>query len=29
MSKRSPEVSVLTANRLVDGIVVFLAADGR
>jgi hypothetical protein len=28
MSKRSPEVSVLTANRLVDGIVVFLAPDG-
>lgn len=29
MSKRPPDVSVLTANRLHDGIVVFLAADGR
>jgi hypothetical protein len=29
MSKRQPEVSVLTANRLQDGIVVYLAADGR
>jgi hypothetical protein len=29
MSKRPPEVSVLTANRLQDGIVVYLAADGR
>jgi hypothetical protein len=29
MSKRPPEVSVLTANRLRDGIVVYLAADGR
>jgi hypothetical protein len=29
MSKRAPEVSVLTANRLTDGIVVFLAVDGR
>jgi hypothetical protein len=29
MSKRAPDVSVLTANRLIDGIVVFLAPDGR
>jgi hypothetical protein len=29
MSKRPPEVSVLTANRLQDGTVVYLAADGR
>jgi hypothetical protein len=29
MSKRPPEVCVLTANRLHDGIVVYLAADGR
>jgi hypothetical protein len=29
MSKRSPQVSVLTANRLADGSVVFLAADGN
>jgi hypothetical protein len=29
MSKRAPEVCVLTANRLQDGIVVYLAADGR
>jgi hypothetical protein len=29
MSKRAPDVAVLTANRLHDGIVVFLAADGR
>jgi hypothetical protein len=29
MSKRAPEVSVLTANRLTDGIVVFLATNGR
>jgi hypothetical protein len=28
MSKRAPDVAVLTANRLHDGIVVFLAADG-
>jgi len=28
MSKRAPNVSVLTANRLSDGIAVFLAADG-
>jgi hypothetical protein len=28
MSKRAPDVSVLTANRLQDGIVVYLAADG-
>jgi hypothetical protein len=28
MSKRPPSVSVLTANRLSDGIAVFLAADG-
>jgi hypothetical protein len=28
MSKRIPAVSVLTANRLHDGLVVFLAADG-
>jgi hypothetical protein len=27
MSKRAPDVSVLTANRLRDGIVVYLAAD--
>ena len=29
MSKRAPEVSVLTANRLTDGTVVFLAPDGN
>jgi hypothetical protein len=29
MSKRAPDVSVLTANRLTDGIVVYLAAEGR
>ena len=29
MSKRAPQVSVLTANRLTDGTVVFLAADGH
>jgi hypothetical protein len=29
MSKRAPNVSVLTANRLTDGIVVYLAADGQ
>jgi hypothetical protein len=29
MSKRAPEVSVLTANRLTDGTVVFLAVDGQ
>jgi hypothetical protein len=28
MSKRAPDVSVLTANRLHDGVVVYLAADG-
>lgn len=28
MSKRAPTTSVLTANRLQDGTVVFLAADG-
>ena len=28
MSKRAPDVSVLTANRLQDGVVVYLAADG-
>jgi uncharacterized protein DUF2849 len=28
MSKRAPDVAVLTANRLHDGIVVYLAADG-
>jgi hypothetical protein len=28
MSKRTPAVSVLTANRLHDGIVVFLGGDG-
>jgi hypothetical protein len=28
MSKRTPAISVLTANRLHDGIVVFLAAGG-
>ena len=28
MSKRAPQVSVLTANRLADGTVVFLAPDG-
>jgi Protein of unknown function (DUF2849) len=28
MSKRAPDVSVLTGNRLWDGIVVYLAADG-
>ena len=29
MSKRAPGVAVLTANRLHDGIAVYLAADGR
>ena len=29
MSKRAPDVAVLTANRLRDGIVVYLAAGGR
>lgn len=29
MSKRAPDVAVLTANRLHDGVVVYLAADGR
>jgi Protein of unknown function (DUF2849) len=29
VSKRAPDIAVLTANRLHDGIVVFLAADGR
>jgi Protein of unknown function (DUF2849) len=29
VSKRAPGVAVLTANRLHDGIVVYLAADGR
>lgn len=29
MSKRAPDVAVLTANRLHDGIVVFLSANGR
>jgi uncharacterized protein DUF2849 len=29
VSKRAPDVAVLTANRLHDGIVVYLAADGR
>ncbi len=29
MSKRTPDVAVLTANRLQDGIVVYLTADGR
>jgi hypothetical protein len=28
MSKRAPVISVLTANRLQDGIVVFLGAEG-
>jgi Protein of unknown function (DUF2849) len=28
MSKRAPAISVLTANRLQDGIVVFLGAEG-
>jgi hypothetical protein len=28
MSKRAPNVSVLTANRLADGLAVFLTADG-
>jgi hypothetical protein len=28
MSKRTPQISVLTANRLGDGIVVFLDTDG-
>jgi hypothetical protein len=28
VSKRPPDVSVLTANRLQDGIVVYRAADG-
>jgi hypothetical protein len=28
MSKRTPAISVLTANRLHDGIVVFLDAEG-
>jgi hypothetical protein len=29
VSKRAPNVAVLTANRLHDGIVVYLAADSR
>jgi hypothetical protein len=29
VSKRVPDISVLTANRLHDGTVVFLASDGR
>jgi Protein of unknown function (DUF2849) len=29
VSKRAPDIAVLTANRLHDGIVVFLAPDGR
>jgi hypothetical protein len=29
VSKRPPGVAVLTANRLHDGIAVYLAADGR
>ncbi len=29
MSKRAPDVAVLTANRLHDGVVVYLAADGQ
>jgi hypothetical protein len=29
VSKRAPGVAVLTANRLHDGIAVYLAADGR
>jgi hypothetical protein len=29
VSKRAPGVAVLTANRLHDGIVVYLAGDGR
>jgi uncharacterized protein DUF2849 len=29
VSKRAPNIAVLTANRLQDGIVVYLAADGR
>jgi Protein of unknown function (DUF2849) len=29
VSKRAPDIAVLTANRLHDGIVVYLAADGR
>jgi hypothetical protein len=29
VSKRAPDIAVLTANRLGDGIVVYLAADGR
>jgi Protein of unknown function (DUF2849) len=29
VSKRAPDNAVLTANRLHDGIVVYLAADGR
>jgi hypothetical protein len=29
MSKRAPDISVLTGSRLQDGIVVYLAADGR
>jgi hypothetical protein len=29
MSKRAPDISVLTANRLHDGTVVFLTPDGR
>jgi hypothetical protein len=29
VSRRAPGVAVLTANRLHDGIVVYLAADGR
>jgi uncharacterized protein DUF2849 len=28
MSKRTPSIAVLTANRLHDGIVVFLGGDG-
>jgi hypothetical protein len=29
VTKRAPDIAVLTANRLGDGIVVYLAADGR
>jgi hypothetical protein len=29
VSKRQPQVSVLTANRLQDGVVVYLAAGSR
>jgi uncharacterized protein DUF2849 len=29
VSKRAPDIAVLTANRLHDGIVVYLAAGGR